>query len=175
MESTASKNGFTLIEILIVIAIIAILALVVFVALNPGARFADARNSNRQQNIEVIGKAILHYDVDNSGSFPSGIPTLISTTYSTGFNSSGVPQCDFATAGSDPTTAGCEYADVASLQSALVPKYISAIPTDSNNTYNHYFVALTPDSGHVVVMVSKLEKGVNSNPSGSTNPYYQTF
>ena len=67
------KKGFTLIELLIVIAIIAIVASVVFVALNPVARFQDARDSQRWQDIEaVVGAARLH-QIDNLGKLPTGI------------------------------------------------------------------------------------------------------
>lgn len=45
MKRHTMNKGFTLIEILVVIAIIAILATVVFVALDPVTRFADARNA----------------------------------------------------------------------------------------------------------------------------------
>lgn len=69
------KRGFTLIEILIVIGIIAILASVVIVAVNPARQFAQARNSQRQGNINAILNAVYQYAVDNKGTLPSAIPT----------------------------------------------------------------------------------------------------
>jgi len=63
------KKGFTLIELLIVIAIIAILAGVVFVALDPGKRFADARNSARWTDVTAVLSAIKVDQVDNGGSY----------------------------------------------------------------------------------------------------------
>lgn len=71
----SSKSGFTLIEILVVIAIIAILSTVVFVALDPVTRFADARNARRFTDINSILTAIHQYIVDNDGSLPAGLTT----------------------------------------------------------------------------------------------------
>ncbi len=47
MENTrkAIKNGFTLIELIIVIAIIALLAAGTFVAVNPAKRVGDSQNA----------------------------------------------------------------------------------------------------------------------------------
>ncbi len=61
--------GFTLIELLVVIAVIAILAAVVFVALNPLARFQDARNAQRWSDVNAIISAIKLYQVDNDGAY----------------------------------------------------------------------------------------------------------
>jgi prepilin-type N-terminal cleavage/methylation domain-containing protein len=63
------KQGFTLIELLIIIAIIAILTTVVFVALNPLARFQDARNSRRWTDVNAILSAIKLNQVDNGGAY----------------------------------------------------------------------------------------------------------
>ena len=41
-------QGFTLIEILLVVAMISILAVAVFVALNPAKRIIDSKNARRQ-------------------------------------------------------------------------------------------------------------------------------
>ncbi len=67
------KKGFTLIELLVVIAIIAILTTVVFVALDPVTRFADARNSRRFSDVNNILTAIHEYVVDNKGVLPAGL------------------------------------------------------------------------------------------------------
>lgn len=69
------KAGFTLIELLVVIAIIAILSTVVFVALDPANRFADARNSRRWNDVNSLLTAIHEYIVDNDGALPGGLST----------------------------------------------------------------------------------------------------
>jgi prepilin-type N-terminal cleavage/methylation domain-containing protein len=61
------KQGFTLIEMLVVIGIIATLATVVFVALDPAKRFADARNSRRWGDVNSILTAVHECIIDNGG------------------------------------------------------------------------------------------------------------
>lgn len=77
------KKGFTLIELLIVIAIIAILAAVVFVALNPLARFKAARDSTRWSDVENILSAIKLHQVDNGGVYLDTINALDNDKYYT--------------------------------------------------------------------------------------------
>src|SRR3984957_10976324 len=67
------NSGFTLIEILVVIGIIAILAAIVIVAINPARQFAQARNSQRQSNVEAILNAIGQNMTDNKGLFTCGV------------------------------------------------------------------------------------------------------
>jgi prepilin-type N-terminal cleavage/methylation domain-containing protein len=62
-----AQKGFTLIEILVVIGIIAILAAVVIIAINPARQFAQARNSQRQANVESILNALGQNLADNKG------------------------------------------------------------------------------------------------------------
>ena len=54
MVKNGKNKGFTLIEILIVVAIISILSGIVFYALDPGARFEDSRNTRRKADSEAI-------------------------------------------------------------------------------------------------------------------------
>ena len=63
------QAGFTLIEILIVIGIIAILAAVVVIAINPAKQFAQARNTQRESNVNAILNAIGQRMADNKGVF----------------------------------------------------------------------------------------------------------
>ena len=75
------KKGFTLIELLVVIAIIAILSVVVFVALDPVTRFADARNARRYSDVNSILTAIHEYIVDNNGALPTGLSAGMAATH----------------------------------------------------------------------------------------------
>jgi len=80
LKTLKSKKGFTLIELLVVIAIISILAVVVFVALDPVTRFADARNSRRFNDVNSILTAVHQSIVDSGGDLPGSLTTNTSAT-----------------------------------------------------------------------------------------------
>jgi len=69
----AQAKGFTLLEILLVVAAIGILASIVIIAINPAKQLADTRNAQRRVDINTILNAVYQYSIDNSGRLPSGI------------------------------------------------------------------------------------------------------
>jgi type II secretory pathway pseudopilin PulG len=77
------QGGFTLLEVLLIIAILAVLAGVVIIALNPGKQIGETRNSQRQADVTTILNAVYQYSQDNNGALPPGIsntPTEICAT-----------------------------------------------------------------------------------------------
>ena len=75
-----AKRGFTLIELLVVIAIISILSVVVFVALDPVTRFADARDSRRFVDSTTLLTAVHQKIVDQGGDLPAGLTKGMAAT-----------------------------------------------------------------------------------------------
>jgi prepilin-type N-terminal cleavage/methylation domain-containing protein len=67
------QKGFTLLEVLLVVAVIAILAGIVIVAINPGKNLGDSRNSQRSSDVSTIINAVYQYSIDNNGTLPAGI------------------------------------------------------------------------------------------------------
>jgi len=119
-------KGFTLIELLIVIAIIAMLAVVVFVALNPAKRLADARDARRTADVETILTSIHEYIVDNKGSLPTGLSTsMAETQLGTSATACGIVQ------------AGCNSVATACVDlSTPLAKYLKSMPVDPGATYS---------------------------------------
>ena len=70
-----SQSGFTLIEVLLVVAIIAILAGIVIIAINPSKQLGDSRNAQRRVDVVTILNAVYQYSLDNDGAIPTGITT----------------------------------------------------------------------------------------------------
>lgn len=117
-------RGFTLLEILLVVAVIAILASIVIVAINPPKQLGDTRNVQRRSDIRAILDAVHQYGIANNGSFPADIDSLPATAQVLGTSTTG---CD-ATCTAQTTTIAC-----VNLVGYLVPTYISSIPFDSSS------------------------------------------
>ena len=131
------RKGFTLIEILIVIAILVIMATVVVVALNPTKRFQDARNSRRSSDVQSILTAIHQSIVDNNGTMPAGIST---TEQQLGTCASG---------GATP----CTVASAACLNMATtLATYLKSIPVDPNGTAASTQYSVIMDANNLVTV-----------------------
>lgn len=120
-------KGFTLIEILIVMAIIAMLASIVIIAINPVRQFATARNTQRWAAINSILNATHQNIIDNHGTFDfSGCDaTSIPTSATVIKKTLGVDLC------------GC-----------LVPIYMSAFPYDPST--GSYTDCTTYDTAYTI-------------------------
>ena len=70
-----SRKGFTLVELLVVIAIIAILSVTAYVAL--GGQTGKARDSRRQQDLGAIQTALELYHINNSSLYPQTLDELV--------------------------------------------------------------------------------------------------
>lgn len=67
-------EGFSLIEILVVVALIIILATITIVAINPGKNFRDTRNAQRSSDVNTILSAVTQYTTDGNA-LPEGVVT----------------------------------------------------------------------------------------------------
>ncbi len=149
MKNSKSVSGFTLIEILLVVAILAILAGIVIIAVNPARQLGQANNSRRQADVTTIINAVYQYALDNGGSLPSGIDSTVGSFQVLGTAPSG---CD-TTCGSFTTLPAC-----LNLSGTLTPTYIVGIPLD-------------PQSGTVANTDYYINKDANNRVTvGSCDP-----
>jgi len=145
MSQLSIKKGFTLLEVLLVIAIIGILAAIVIVALNPNKQLGDTRNAQRKSDVNTILNAVYQYDIDNSA-MPGSIPTTSTAV------------CKY---GAGPCGALVDL-------SVLVPKYVVGIPFDPNGataSSTGYMISVSTTDNRVTVAAPNAENGATISVS----------
>jgi prepilin-type N-terminal cleavage/methylation domain-containing protein len=70
INKTGNK-GFTLVELLVVIAVLGVLATVLLIAINPGEQLARGRDTGRKQTLAQIAHAIQAYYTAHNGTYPA--------------------------------------------------------------------------------------------------------
>lgn len=136
-----NSRGFTLIEVLLVVAIISILAGIVILAINPSKQLGDTRNAERRADVNTILNAVYQYDIDLHGT-PTALPTSPIDICST-------------------NAPNCPYADLHLLTDN--GKYLVAMPKDpqagdANDT--HYQIS-QDNNGRITVYAPYAEQGQN--------------
>ena len=152
------KNGFTLVELLIVIGVIAVLASLAFVGLDLLARFQDSRNAQRWTDVNAILSAIKLHQVDNQGIYDSSISSLTDELYyQIGEDDEG--NCaDTCVSPGITMEAAC--VDLDSFISGDYLQEIPIDPSDTNASYNetrYYLIKHT--SGAITVAACSEEQG----------------
>lgn len=138
-----NEEGFTLIEILVVIGIIAVLAAVVLVAVNPARQFKLARDSQRVSNVTAILNAVGQNLAEHKGLFYCG-----TTTYQISASSTLMTNDTSITSRTD-------------IANCLVPNYISSLPFDpsksgagyiENGAYNTGYKISQDTNGRITIV-----------------------
>lgn len=107
------QRGFTLVEILVVIAIIGVLLTVTLAAINPARQFAQANNTKRRSDVKTILDAVTQYAADNQGKLPGdGTDNTVDTD-------------------DEITVAAANISDTgADICPMLAPTYVASLPSD---------------------------------------------
>jgi len=139
-----TKKGFSYIELLVVIGLLAILSSVVILNLNPVSQYAQARNTQRASNINVILIAIIQRISDHQGVFEEN-----------------------CAAGAIPTSAtkmayGTSSYDIAS---CLVPVYLPSMSFDPSAAGAHYNSVTDYDTGYFIQKATSTARITITAPS----------
>ncbi len=147
-----NNKGFTLLEILLVVAAIAILAGIVIVAINPSKQLGDTRNAQRRSDVNTILNAVYQYSIDNSGDMPwSGVMDP--------GGGNGTEVCVSA------TSSECTGASKVDLSPLLLNEaFLVAIPSDPSGgcgTFGGCYTISTSTNGRVTVRAPGAEEGAD--------------
>ncbi len=140
------RQGFTLLEILLVVAAIAILAGIVILAINPSKQLADTRNAQRRADVNTILNSVYQYAIDNNGTIPSAVASST---------------CSGATTNEICKSGAASCASLVDLSSSVTAnqRYLTSLPIDPTGSTTNgtgYYIA-KDSNGRVTVCAPSAE------------------
>jgi len=170
-------RGFTLLELLLVIAILAILGLIVVLLMNPVELMRQARDSNRLSDLSTIDRALSIMEADATPiSFGQpftvyiSVPDMAATT-TAGTNCSGMGLSNLPSGWSYHCAASSTYKTVngsgwipVDFSSATFNSPISLLPTDPNNSTSSslYYTYITGGSWSLTALLESQKYRQNT-------------
>lgn len=118
------QGGFTLVELIIVIAIVGLVAVAVIIASDPAKRIGESQDSRRWADLVSIAKAVEFYTADN-GQLPSDF-----STSTVGVGSKVVLCSSSSTLTCDGQTKGCLVVD----DTDFLGVYLNNLPIDPSKS-----------------------------------------
>jgi prepilin-type N-terminal cleavage/methylation domain-containing protein len=151
------NKGFTVIELIIIIAIIAILAAAIFVAIDPAQKINSTRNEQRINEVEEILNAVKTYESDNQGINYEAIDSMYQGLYYV-----------IGTCSSGATCATKQNQQECVDLSLIGSKYLTEVPKDPKNGTDldtNYFI-MKDTTGKITVGACEPE-GEGSGGTGT--------
>jgi prepilin-type N-terminal cleavage/methylation domain-containing protein len=143
----SKEKGFTLVEIVIVIAIIGILAAVTVVALKPQEIFANGRNSRRTNDVASLNSAIGQWLAREGLESTTPYETLLGVT----------PLAIAHVIDPSDGVADTEGVDAATLTTITAAGYVQNIPTDPLGETYRIGIDDAVNPTHVLVCTNDIE------------------
>ncbi len=147
---TKNQSGFTIIEVLIVLAIAGLILLVVFLAV-PGLQ-RNAHNTTAKNDVAAVLGAVNEYTNNNSGALPKAVAA--GGMGSGGTVTVGDTTANCATAGANCATAKVGYFDAANIS------VVAATPAAAPATGNLVIVLGATCSGNLPVVSATSARSV---------------
>ncbi|MCK9187174.1 MAG: prepilin-type N-terminal cleavage/methylation domain-containing protein [Candidatus Colwellbacteria bacterium] len=141
------KKGFTLVELLIVIAILAVLAAAVVIVLNPAELLAQARDSQRINDLNTLRTALSIY-VSQSTSIDLGVCAAggrCTANPGAGNGPFATTTCDESGITTNNTVAGSGWVDV-DFSSIPGGSPIPFLPVDPSNNANYFYAYMCSET-----------------------------
>jgi len=167
------KRGFTLIELVIVIAILAILAAVVVLTLNPAQLMAQARDSQRISDLGSVKSAIALYLATATSPAVGAGPNAMASTTCEGFSAG---TCTLVTS-TAVTVSG--WVPIA-FSDTTGGSPLSALPVDPTNSATYQYAYKGDTANLVYKITGKLEstkytaaEGPMSTDGGNNTSLYE--
>lgn len=158
-SAQVQKGGFTLVELLVVIAIIAILAAVVALILNPLELTRRGRDSTRLTDLANLQSAISVAVQEATG---AGVVSVLCKTKGS-YPCSGVSNSDSRV----PDGNGWVKADISTAQSVSV----ATLPVDPiNSSSNHYTYCANSDAWEIDTILESTQQSGKMNTDGGNDP-----